>query len=133
MTSKRKQLEETLAGTKDNVVRMQLTKMLDEELQRQNGIIRKVADAIDSLLREMIGLLGKRSPKSKNLDRTKIGKAIEKQMTQKSTRKKSAKKSSKKGQPDIPQPPDDLAELIAIWPKLPDHVKAAISDITRIS
>lgn len=135
MTSKRKQLEKTLAETKDNIVRMQLTRMLNDELQRQNGIIRKVADAIDSLLREMIGLLGKRSPKnkSKSRDSKKIGKVIEKQMAQKSTKKQSAKKSPKKGEVDIQQPPDDLAELIAIWPKLPEYVKAAITDIVRIS
>ena len=41
MSNKRRQLEKMLAETKDNVVRMQLTQMLNDELQRQNGIIRK--------------------------------------------------------------------------------------------
>lgn len=124
MTRRQKQLEKTLAETKDNVARMQLTKMLNEELQRQNGIIKKVADAIDSLLREMIGLLGKRSPKNKSPRRKIISQTIEKQLTQ---------KSRKKHQGYVQKQPDDLAEIIAIWPKLPEHVKAAISDILRIS
>ena len=151
MTSRRKQLEKTLAETKDNVVRMQLTKMLNEELERQNGIIKKVADAIDSLLREMIGLIGKRSPRKKSRDRTKIGRTIEKQLTQKSAKKQLAPKSGKKElapkpakkqlaqklrqkeQDTVQNQPDDLAEIIALWPRLPEHVKAAISDIVRIS
>ena len=125
MTSRRKQLEKMLAETKDNnIVRMQLTKMLNEELQRQNGIIKKVADAIDSLLREMIGLVGKRSPKNKRSRRKIISQTIEKQMTE---------KSRKKQQDQVQTPPDDLAEIIAIWPKLPEHVKAAIADILRVS
>ena len=122
MASKRKQLEEMLADTKDNIVRMQLTNMLNQELQRQNGIIKKVADAIDSLLREMIGLFGKRSSKNAGQRRKKIEKSPKKQLTSNLTQKNHAQKQ-----------PDDLAEIIAIWPKLPEHVKAAISDILRIS
>ena len=122
MTSKRKQLEEMLADTKDNVVRMQLTKMLNEELQRQNGIVKRFADAIDSLLREMMGLFGKRSPKNAGQRRKKIEKSPQKQLTSNLSKKHRAQKQ-----------PDDLAEIIAIWPKLPEHVKAAISDIVRVS
>jgi hypothetical protein len=124
MTTKQRQLEEMLAETKDSVVRMQLTQMLSEELQRQNGIIKKVAGAIDSLLREMIGFLGKRNPKNTSRDKTKICKT---------TKKQSAQEPRKEEQDDAQKQPDDLAEIIAIWPKLPEHVKAAISDIVRIS
>ena len=133
MTSRRKQLEEMLAETKDNVVRMQLTNMLNEELQRQNGIVKKVADAIDSLLRDMMGLLGKRSPKNKGQIRMKVRKAEKKQLVRKAAQKQVAPKSRKKGQEIAQKQPDDLAEIIAIWPKLPEHVKAAISDIVRVS
>ena len=122
MASKRKQLEEMLASTKDNIVRMQLTNMLNEELQRQNGIVKRISDAIDSLLREMIGLFGKRSPKAKVQRRKKVEKSPKKQFTSNLPQKDRAEKQ-----------PDDLAEIIAIWPKLPEHVKAAISDILRVS
>lgn len=133
MTNKRRQLEEMLAKTKDHVVRMQLTKMLDDEFERQHGIVKRVADAIDSLLREMIGLLGKRSPKAKSHNRTEVVKAAKEQLAQKSTPKKSEQTSHEKEQGQAQKQPDDLAEVIAIWPKLPEHVKAAISDIVRIS
>ena len=122
MASKRKQLEEMLASTKDNIVRMQLTNMLNEELQRQNGIVKRISDAIDSLLREMIGLFGKRSPKAKVQRRKKIKNSPKKQFT-----------SNLPPQDRAEKQPDDLAEIIAIWPKLPEHVKAAISDILRVS
>ena len=133
MTNKRRQLEEMLAGTKDNVVRMQLTKMLNDELERQHGIVRRVADAIDSFLREMIGLLGKRNPQAKSPHRTHIVKAAKKQLVQKSAQKQSGQKNRKNGRDQAQKQPDDLAEIIALWPKLPEHVKAAISDIVRIS
>ena len=124
MTSKRRQLEEMLAESKDSIVRMQLTQMLGEELQRQNGLIKKVADAIDSLLREMIGFLGKRNPKNAGRDKTKIYKTTKKQLAQ---------EPRKEEQGDAQKQPDDLSEIIAIWPTLPEHVKAAISDIVRVS
>jgi hypothetical protein len=133
MTNKRRQLEEMLAETKDNVVRMQLTKMLNDEFERQHGIVRKVAEAIDSLLREMIGLFGKRSTKAKSHNRMEVVKAAKKQWAQKSAKKQSGQKNHKKGHDQAQQQPDDLAEIIAIWPTLPEHVKAAISDIVRIS
>lgn len=133
MTNKRRQLEEMLAGTKDNVVRMQLTKMLNDEYERQHGIIKRLTDAIDSLLREMIGLFGKRSPKAKSHNRTEVVKAAKKQLVRKSAQKQSGQKNHKNGQGQAQKQPDDLAEIIALWPKLPEHVKAAISDIVRIS
>lgn len=133
MTNKRRQLEEMLAGTKDNVVRMQLTKMLNDEYERQNGIIKRLTDAIDSLIREMIGLFGKRNPKAKSHTRTEVVQAAKKQFVQKFAPKESGKKDRKNGQGQAPKQPDDLAEIIALWPKLPEHVKAAISDIVRVS
>lgn len=124
MMSKRRQLEEMIAETKDTVVRMQLTKLLNEELRRQNWIVKKVTDVLDSLLHEMIGRLGKRSPKNTGRDRTK---------TYKTKKKRSATNPPKREQVDAPKLPDDLSEIIAIWPKLPEHVKAAISDIVQVS
>ena len=133
MTNKRRQLEEMLAGTNDNIVRMQLTKMLNDEFERQHGIIKRLADAIDSLLREMIGLFGKRNLKAKSHNRTEAVQAGKKQFVQKFAPKKSGGNNRKKGQGQAHQQLDDLAEIIALWPKLPEHVKAAISDIVRIS
>lgn len=114
-----------IAKTNDSIVRMQLTNLLNDELQRQNGIIKKITEALDSLLREMIGLFGKRNPNKPDGNKTKIYKASQKQQT--SNSKKKGKKS------DPQKHPDDLAKVIAIWPKLPDHVKAAITDIMRVS
>ena len=34
--------------------------------------------------------------------------------------------SRKQAQIDTPQLPPDLAEIVAIWPKLPEHIKAAV-------
>lgn len=124
MTRKRRQLEKMLAETKDNVVRMQLTQLLSDELQRQNGIIQKVAEAVDSLLRDMLGLLGKRNPQNTGRERIKNGKALQKHLTS---------NLPEKGKAPAPVPPDDLDEIIAVWPELPEHVKAAISDIVKIS
>ena len=133
MANKRRQLEEMLADTNDNVVRMQLTNLLNDELERQHGIVKKVAEAIDSLLREMIGLFGKRSPKTKSHDRTEGVKAAKKQLVQKIAKKQSGQKKRLKGQDPPQKQPDDLAEIIALWPKLPKYVKAAISDIIHVS
>ena len=133
MTNKRRQLEEMLAETNDNIVRMQLTNMLSEEFERQHGIVKKVAEAVDSLLREMVCLFGKRGSKAKSPGRREVVKAAKKQWAQQSAEKKSGSKNRTKGKDQAQKQPDDLAEVIALWPKLPAHVKAAIADIVRIS
>ena len=125
MASKRRQLEEMIARTDDNIVRVQLTNLLNDELQRQNGIIRKVTETLDSLLREIIGLFGKLNPHKSDRNKTKICKTTKKQLTPNS--------HNKQKKADTPEHPDDLSEVIAIWPKLPEHVKAAISDIVQVS
>jgi hypothetical protein len=36
-------------------------------------------------------------------------------------------KSQKQGEIDTSELPADLAEIVTIWPKLPEHIKAAIN------
>lgn len=124
MASRRRQIEEVMAETKDPIVRMQLTGLLNNELQRQNGIIRRAADALDSMLREAIGRLGNRSTEKTDRDKTKACRK---------PRKQSTRNSRKKAETDTQMLPDDLAEIVAAWPKLPEHVKAAMCDILRVA
>jgi hypothetical protein len=35
-------------------------------------------------------------------------------------------KFQKQGKTDAQNLPDDLAEIVAVWPQLPEHIKAAI-------
>jgi DNA replication initiation complex subunit (GINS family) len=124
MTRKRRQLENMIAETNDTVVRMQLTNLLNEELQRQNGLVRRISGALDSLLRETVGRLGKRSDKDPNRGRVQVPSVVEKPVPPSSgePKKKGARKQT-----------DDLSNIIAAWPTLPEHVKAAISDILHVS
>ena len=124
MTRKRRQIENMIAKSDDTLVRMQLTSMLNKEYERQHGIIRKISGAVDSLLHEMVGRLGKRNSKDSRPDRADALKALEEVSPSTSRRRREG---------DAQKQPDDLGELIARWPKLPDHVRAAISDIVRVS
>jgi hypothetical protein len=41
-------------------------------------------------------------------------------------------KSPKQGQIDTQNLPPDLAEIVAVWPQLPEHIKAAIKALVQI-
>ena len=134
MASRRRQIEEVMAETKDPIVRMQLTGLLNDELQRQNGIIRRAADALDSMLREAIGRLGNRSTEKTVHDKIKTCKTLKDKTSKNQTfKKQTTRHSPKKAEVDTQPLPDDLAEIVAAWPKLPGHVKAAMCDILRVT
>jgi hypothetical protein len=40
-------------------------------------------------------------------------------------------KKQKQDKIDTPELPPDLAELIALWPELPEHIKAAIKALVQ--
>jgi len=40
-------------------------------------------------------------------------------------------KSQKQSKIDTPKLPDDLAEVVAVWPELPEHIKAAIKALVQ--
>ena len=62
MTSRRKQLEQEIARTDDPVIRMQLRELLTKKGQRQEKLIRRIEEALDSLLRQAISRLPDRAP-----------------------------------------------------------------------
>ncbi len=62
MTSRRRQLEQEIAKTDDPVIRMQLRELLTKEGQRQEKLIRRIEEALDSLLRQAIDRLPDRAP-----------------------------------------------------------------------
>ncbi|KPK41755.1 MAG: hypothetical protein AMJ65_08870 [Phycisphaerae bacterium SG8_4] len=62
MTSRRKQLEQEIAKTDDPVIRMQLRELLTKEGQRQENLIKRIEEAIDSLLRQAIDRLPDQAP-----------------------------------------------------------------------
>ena len=57
MPSRRKQLREQIAKTENPAVRMQLNELLARRGQRPNTVIRRIEDALDSLLRPLISRL----------------------------------------------------------------------------
>jgi len=40
-------------------------------------------------------------------------------------------KSRKQGEIDTSELPSDLAGIVAVWPELPEHIKAAIKALTQ--
>ncbi|MHC4430906.1 MAG: hypothetical protein ACYS14_02075 [Planctomycetota bacterium] len=62
MTSRRKQLEQEIAKTDDPVIQMQLRELLTKEGQRQEKLIRRIEEALDSLLRQAISRLPDQAP-----------------------------------------------------------------------
>jgi len=40
-------------------------------------------------------------------------------------------KSRKQGEIDTSELPSDLAEIVAVWPELPEHIKAAINALVQ--
>jgi len=40
-------------------------------------------------------------------------------------------KSPKQGKIDTSKLPSDLAEIVAVWPELPEHIKAAIKALVQ--
>ena len=54
MTSRRRQLKQQIARTKDPVIRMQLQELLNKKRQRRNKGIRKIEEIFDSVSRQAI-------------------------------------------------------------------------------
>jgi len=50
MVGRRKQIREQMVRSRDPLVRMQLGALLDSSQRRRGGILRKIEDAVDSLL-----------------------------------------------------------------------------------
>ena len=62
MTSRRKQLEQEIAKTEDPVIQMQMRELLTKEGQRQEKLIRRVEEPLDSLMRQAISRLPDQAP-----------------------------------------------------------------------
>ena len=63
MASRRKQIKEQIARTKDPVIRMQLEQLLNKKGQRRKKGIKRVEDALDSVLRRVINKLPASAPR----------------------------------------------------------------------
>ena len=57
MASRRRQLKEQIARTENPAIRMQLQELLDKKGQQHKKAIKRIEDALDSLLRRVINRL----------------------------------------------------------------------------
>jgi len=71
------------------------------------------------------GSVGRRS-KNITAEKTKTCKNTKEQLTPQLT-----PKSPKQGKIDPSELPPDLAEIVAVWPELPEHIKAAIKALVQ--
>ncbi|OHB85092.1 MAG: hypothetical protein A2Z38_10465 [Planctomycetes bacterium RBG_19FT_COMBO_48_8] len=63
MASRRKQLKEQIARTQNPVIRMQLQELLNKKNKQHKKGIKRVEDAIDSVLRRLINKLPASAPR----------------------------------------------------------------------
>ena len=67
-----------------------------------------------------------RCPKNVSYNKTKTCETPKEQLTPQLTQK-----SSKQGKIDTSDIPSELAEIVAVWPELPEHIKAAIKALIQ--
>lgn len=63
MASRRKQLKEQIAKTQNPVIRMQLQELLNKKGQQHKKGIKRIDDALDSVLRRVINKLPASAPR----------------------------------------------------------------------
>jgi len=63
MASRRRQLKEQIARTQNPVIRMQLQELLNKKGQQHKKGIKRVEDALDSVLRRVINKLPASAPR----------------------------------------------------------------------